>query len=151
MSIERRSNSDVAAATPREDEHDTWTISYIDLLLLMVTLFILLLSYQQQTIKQAAVEQEKSRLVSAKKPPINRAFLDQVYMSHLKDRVGVKESKDSIKLAISDSILFFPADAALSRSGEQVLEELAVMLKQRPWYILVEGHTDNQSISTPRY
>ncbi|MEO1889165.1 MAG: OmpA family protein [Cycloclasticus sp.] len=151
MSIERRSNSDVADATPREDEHDTWTISYIDLLLLMVTLFILLLSYQQQTIKQAAVEQEKSRLVSAKKPPINRAFLDQVYMSHLKDRVGVKESKDSIKLAISDSILFFPADAALSRSGEQVLEELAVMLKQRPWYILVEGHTDNQSISTPRY
>jgi chemotaxis protein MotB len=32
-----------------------------------------------------------------------------------------------------------------------MLEELAVMLKQRPWHILVEDHTDNQSISTPRY
>lgn len=72
-------------------------------------------------------------------------------MSHLKDRVSVREAKDAIKLAISDSILFFPADAALSRSGEKVLEEMAVMLKQRPWHILVEGHTDNQSISTTRY
>ncbi|MEO1888508.1 MAG: flagellar motor protein MotB [Cycloclasticus sp.] len=70
MSIERRSNSDVADETPREDEHDTWAISYIDLLLLMVTLFILLLSYQQQTIKQTAVEQEKYQLASAKNSPL---------------------------------------------------------------------------------
>ena len=61
------------------------------------------------------------------------------------------EEKNLIKLAMSDSILFFPADATLSLSGEQVLDEIAVMLKQRPWHILVEGHTDNQPISTPRY
>jgi chemotaxis protein MotB len=60
MSIERRLNSDVADELPRENEHDAWAVSYIDLLLLMVTLFILLLSYQQQTIKQVAVEQEKN-------------------------------------------------------------------------------------------
>ena len=151
MSIERRSNVDALDVPQNEDEHDTWAVSYIDLLLLMVTLFVLLLSYQQQAIKEAALEQEKVAANSVEKQPINRAFLDQVYMSHLKDRVSVRESKGAIKLAISDSILFFPADAALSRSGEQVLEELAVMLKQRPWHILVEGHTDNQAISTPRY
>lgn len=151
MLIERRSKSNLGEGLTQEREHDTWALSYIDLLLLMVTLFALLLSYQQNEIQQTAVELEATQAVKAQAEPDNRAFLDQVYMSHLKDRVSVIEEKNTIKLAMSDSILFFPADATLSQSGEQVLNELAVMLKQRPWHILVEGHTDNQPISTPRY
>jgi chemotaxis protein MotB len=152
MSIERRVTASSDLEEPlHEEDHDTWAVSYIDLLLLMVTLFVLLLSYQQQEIKQAAVEREKKQLVTVDKKPANKAFLDQIYLSQLKDRVEVIEEKNLIKLAMSDSILFFPADATLSLSGEQVLDEIAVMLKQRSWDILVEGHTDNQPISTPRY
>jgi len=83
--------------------------------------------------------------------PSQPAFLDQSYLSDLKGKVSVVEEGNVIKLAMSDSILFLPADAALSLTGEQLLDEIALMLKQRPWHILVEGHTDNQAISTPRY
>lgn len=152
MSTERRAAASLDLEEPlHEEDHDTWAVSYIDLLLLMVTLFVLLLSYQQQEIKQAAVEQAQTQSAADAKNPANKAFLDQVYLSQLKDRVNVVEEKNLIKLAMSDSILFFPADATLSHSGEQVLDEIAVMLKQRAWHILVEGHTDNQPISTPRY
>lgn len=152
MSIERRAAASLDLEEPlHEEDHDTWAVSYIDLLLLMVTLFVLLLSYQQQEIQQAAIEREKKQLVTVEKEPTNKAFLDQIYLSQIKDRVEVIEEKNLIKLAMSDSILFFPADATLSLSGEQVLDEIAVMLKQRSWHILVEGHTDNQPISTPRY
>lgn len=151
MLIERRQKNDMAKDLVQEGEHDTWALSYIDLLLLMVTLFILLLSYQQDAIQQTTAELEVAETVKAQATPSHQAFLDQVYMSHLKDRVMAVEEKNTIKLAMSDSILFFPADATLSHSGEQVLDELALMLKQRPWHILVEGHTDNQPISTPRY
>ena len=152
MSIERRAAASSDLEEPlHEENHDTWAVSYIDLLLLMVTLFVLLLSYQQREIKQAVVEKEQTQLVAVEKEPANKAFLDQIYLSQLKDRVEVIEEKNLIKLAMSDSILFFPADATLSLSGEQVLDEIAVMLKQRSWDILVEGHTDNQPISTPRY
>ncbi len=151
MLIERRQTNDIAKDLVQEGEHDTWALSYIDLLLLMVTLFILLLSYQQDAIQQTTAELEAAEMVKAQVTPNNQAFLDQVYLSHLKDRVTAVEEKNMIKLAMSDSILFFPADATLSHSGEQVLDELALMLKQRPWHILVEGHTDNQPISTPRY
>jgi len=151
MLIERRQKNDIAKDLVQEGEHDTWALSYIDLLLLMVTLFILLLSYQQDAIQQTTAELEVAETVKAQATPSHQAFLDQVYMSHLKDRVMAVEEKNTIKLAMSDSILFFPADATLSHSGEQVLDELALMLKQRPWHILVEGHTDNQPISTPRY
>ncbi|ORU94443.1 MAG: flagellar motor protein MotB [Cycloclasticus sp. symbiont of Bathymodiolus heckerae] len=151
MSIERRKSMVVDAShSPTDDDYESWAVSYIDLLLLMVTLFVLLLSYQQQEIKKAS-EQEASSQAQPIIKPDNRAFLDQVYMSDLKGRVSVVEEQGTIKLAMSGSILFFPADATLSRSGERVLDELAVMLKQRPWHILVEGHTDNQKISTPRY
>ena len=152
MSIERRSQvapSDEVLLP--EDESESWAVSYIDLLLLMVTLFVLLLSYQQQKIQQVVEVEQAPEMMSVEKRPDNSAFLDQIYLSHLKDRVSVVEEQNIIKLAMSDSILFFPADATLSRSGEQVLDEIAVMLKQRPWHILVEGHTDNQPISTPRY
>lgn len=152
MSIERRSQ-----VAPRdevllpEDESESWAVSYIDLLLLMVTLFVLLLSYQQQKIQQVVEVEQASETMPVEKRSDNSAFLDQIYLSHLKDRVSVVEEQNIIKLAMSDSILFFPADATLSRSGEQVLDEIAVMLKQGPWHILVEGHTDNRPISTPRY
>ena len=151
MLIERRQKNDITKDLVQEGEHDTWALSYIDLLLLMVTLFILLLSYQQDAAQQTINELGVAETVKAQATPSSQAFLDQVYMSHLKDRVMAVEEKNTIKLAMSDSILFFPADATLSHSGEQVLDELALMLKQRPWHILVEGHTDNQPISTPRY
>jgi len=151
MLIERRQKNDIAKDLVQEGEQDTWALSYIDLLLLMVTLFILLLSYQQDAMQQTTTELEAAETAKVQITPSNQAFLDQVYMSHLKDRVTATEERNTIKLAMSDSILFFPADATLSHSGEQVLDELALMLKQRPWHILVEGHTDNQPISTPRY
>lgn len=152
MSIERRSQISPRddALLPNEDS-ESWAVSYIDLLLLMVTLFVLLLSYQQQKIQQVEEDKQASKTIQVEKGLDNGAFLDQIYLSHLKDRVSVVEEQNVIKLAMSDSILFFPADATLSRSGEQVLDEIALMLKKRPWHILVEGHTDNQPISTPRY
>lgn len=150
MSIERRSQvvQRDEALLPVED-NESWALSYIDLLLLMATLFVLLLSYQQEKIQQASENKQKDMPIA--KGLDESAFIDQIYLSHLKDRVSVVEEKNTIKLAMSDSILFFPADATLSRSGERVLDEIAVMLRQRPWHILVEGHTDNQPISTPRY
>ena len=150
MSIERRmAESSEADEFAIEEGHETWAMSYIDLLLLMVTLFVLLLSFQQQAATDKGIEPEQT--VAAVKRVQQQAYLDQTYLRDLKGKVSVVEEGNVIKLAMSDSILFLPADATLSLSGEEVLDEIALMLKQRPWHILVEGHTDNQSISTPRY
>jgi len=150
MSIERRmAESSEADEFAIEEGHETWAMSYIDLLLLMVTLFVLLLSFQQQEAKEKGTEQEQ--MVASVKQVQQQAYLDQTYLRDLKGKVSVVEEGNVIKLAMSDSILFLPADATLSLSGEEVLDEIALMLKQRSWHILVEGHTDNQSISTPRY
>jgi len=148
MSIERRKRTlldinNVSAG----DEYEAWAVSYIDLLLLMVTLFVLLLSYQQEAIKAPRASLLEQTAKTLDKP----TFVDQVYMNDLKGRVAFVEGSEATKLAMGGSTLFFPSDATLSRSGEQVLDELAVMLKERPWHILVEGHTDNKKLLTSRY
>lgn len=152
MSIERRiADTPAVGELAADDGHETWALSYIDLLLLMVTLFVLLLSFQQQEVKEKGLKQKEVPSTASVKAKQPRAYLDQAYLSDLKDKVSVIEEHNVIKLAMSDSILFLPADAALSLSGEEVLDEIALMLQQRPWHILVEGHTDNRPISTPRY
>jgi len=135
-------------------DNDSWLLSYVDLLLLMVTLFVCLLTLQQNESSEKELAQQEI-IDSLKKKPNevaeNKIFLDQVYLSDLKNRVSVDVEKDKVNLIIKDSILFLPGDVTLSETGGQVLDELALMLRNKPWYILVEGHTDGEPIATPRY
>ncbi|MGB1989898.1 MAG: flagellar motor protein MotB, partial [Cycloclasticus pugetii] len=92
MSIERRSQSS-ETLLPVED-NESWAVSYIDLLLLMVTLFVLLLGYQQQGIQSAEEKSQAAKAMQISPSVDNGAFLDQVYLSHLKDRVSVVEEQN---------------------------------------------------------
>jgi len=145
---------EAAQAEPKEFDNDSWLLSYVDLLLLMITLFVCLLSMQQNKLSEKELVQQKV-IESLKKKPIeveqNKIFLDQVYLSDLKNRVSVDVETDKVNLIINDSILFLPGDTTLSETGGRLLDELALMLRNKPWLILVEGHTDGEPIATPRF
>ncbi|PCI18896.1 MAG: flagellar motor protein MotB [Piscirickettsiaceae bacterium] len=130
-------------------EPDSWALSYVDLLLLMVTLFVLLLSYQHQELEKAKKAIKNEPVQVDYTPRVT--LVDRVYINDLKGRVSVVESNNQVRLTMSDHILFLPGDAALSRTGERVLDELSVMLNNHPSKVLVEGHTDNEAIATPRF
>ena len=115
----------------------------------MVTLFVLLLSYQQQALKKT--QENASNIPIEPVAKVRPILLDRVYINDLKGKVIFLEENNQVRLAMSDQLLFLPGDATLSRSGELVLNELAVMLNVHPSKILVEGHTDNNDISTPRF
>jgi len=80
-----------------------------------------------------------------------KAFLDTVNNSELHDRVELSVHGGGVNLEISDSILFTPANAALTPSGMAVLEGLASALKAQPYLLSIEGHTDNIPIETARF
>ena len=127
----------------------------------MVTLFVLLLSYQQSDMSDQALNEELSATETASEvesvvlksiPTMsNQSFLDQIYVSDLKGRVNVIIDDDIVELVINDSILFLPGDATLSVTGGEVIDELALMLRDKNWHISVEGHTDDRPIATPRF
>jgi len=97
---------------------------------------------------QPAAESHDTRLTN---PDPMEVFLDSLNNSELRDRVEVSVQGGGVNLEISDSILFTPANAALTASGMAVLEGLAGTLKAQPYLLSIEGHTDNIPIETARY
>ena len=82
--------------------------------------------------------------------PLDRV-MDALHSSQLQDRVEVVVGSSDVSLEISDSILFAPANAALSEAGTGLLDELAALLRTLPYSLSVEGHSDNVPIQTARY
>lgn len=78
-------------------------------------------------------------------------FLETIQASALGDRIEVTTHQDSINLEISDNILFEPGSAALKPLGQQLLDELAVLLVNQHYAVSVEGHTDNIPIENIRF
>ena len=80
----------------------------------------------------------------------------------LKDLVAeIKKDVSSVtshdgRLVLNNGILFYPASAFVSKKGKVALREIAEHIKAKldenhNWSLFVEGHTDQQSISTSRY
>ena len=168
-------------------QHDGWTISFIDLLMLLLTMFVLLLSFKDGVIK------EKTHVASAKtihqtitvthkdkpknllpnhltpviptiktlKPQETQAGMindvvkklrqDYAKQDNERNDVRISTGTNSIKLEISEAILFAPASDELTPKGEDVLKKLAGTLVDYPYRLSVEGHTDNVPISSGQF
>lgn len=66
-------------------------------------------------------------------------------------QVDVVQGKDSVRVEVSEDILFDPGSAALRGEGVQVLERLAPVLAKQEGAIEVEGHTDNMPIANSTF
>lgn len=71
--------------------------------------------------------------------------------SPLQQHVDLLNRAGAVSIEISDNILFKPGSSALAAEGQQLLNELAVVLGTLPYELSVEGHTDNVPISSSRF
>lgn len=155
-----------------------WMVTFSDMTTLLLTFFVLLLSMaslDQRKIKQAlgslqgalgvlesgqksemGKEEILSRLdfvTKAKKSESKmlsgiRNYIEQ---SNLSSTVSVVKTEKGISVRIMDSVLFGPGGADVLDSAKPVLEKLAGIIKDSPYNVAVEGHTDDIPISTARY
>lgn len=155
-------------------QQETWLLSFIDILTLLLTLFVLLVAYQQHdgtvlspdaagpqtqvataeavaaaTVEPATAAATDTTTDMSTEPaaPAGMAF-DLTLHPALQAHVEVSASSDAINLEINDSILFDIASAELTGDGRQLLAQLATLLAQYPQDISVEGHTDNLPIQS---
>lgn len=63
-------------------------------------------------------------------------------------KVRVTQSSIGVSVEINASVLFDPGDATLARESDQALRALAVLLRDDPHAIQVEGHTDTTPIAS---
>lgn len=144
-----------------DTEGESWLISYLDTLTLLLTMFVVLLTFadftdektsdavkvvpKPEVIPQPPVESEREPVEEAVTP------LGGVLLDGLDDSVQVQVEKDRVNLVISDRILFDVAEAELRPKGLATLDPLIPILKNKPHRITVEGHTDNVPITTEQF
>jgi chemotaxis protein MotB len=146
-------------------QHDSsWLISFIDILTILLTVFVLLLAYDQH--KPVGISEMESTLEPTTQPaspvlpePMEQAvpydgelehFIESL-QTQFKDDLTIDISPEQIKLDLADTILFERASAELTEAGIKLLQSITEDLQFMPYNISVEGHTDNTPIKTDRY
>ena len=144
--------------TPGED--DGWLTSYLDVLTLLITLFVLLLSLSPPGGGEAA-DTAFMRSVSAVSSlplaslatgikPRHEGLQPQLAGLNIPG-VSVSQGREGVTLRIDTSLLFPSAQAVLTTQGRDVIERLMDVLSNFDGQISVEGHTDSVPIATARF
>ena len=151
---------------PAEEKDSSWLISFVDILSLLITLFVLLLSFSQMTRHETpknvpmatARPLPHPQPVAAPKmpapvpsPPAPAAMPAIVIPQNIKNMVDVMATATEINLVIKDDVLFAEGSADLTALGRSVLDGIAQILKQNTYPVSVEGHTDNVPIHTAQF
>ncbi|MEW6645784.1 MAG: OmpA family protein [Pseudomonadota bacterium] len=141
------------------EDDSAWVFTYIDMLTLILTLFVLMLAYAKTDSEayrelSEAVSQEMGHVVQPEAAPVSEdqalaeQFSQTIRQQGLSDNVEVLSHSGSIELRLKESILFATGRADLRPEGRTLLDSLVPLLRQDGHAIAVEGHTDNVPIAT---
>lgn len=142
------------------DGEEGWLTSYLDVLTLLITLFVLLLSLTPPgggETANTAFMRSASAVMSL--PLASLAIGIQPRHEGLQSQfaglnipgVSVSQGREGVTLRIDTSLLFPSGQAVLTSRGQDVVESLIGVLASFDGQISVEGHTDSVPISTARF
>ena len=149
-------------------------VTYADLVTLLLTFFVLLLSFStldNRKIKEAlgslrgamGVLHKADQVVHGKKvimpiknlqPRVNRYKSEEVAErlnkqlreEGVRHKVGIRKTHEGVVLSLVDAVLFRPGSAELTDGGKEALHDVARLLNGFQSDIRVSGHTDNAPI-----
>ena len=161
-----------SAGQPEQRYTDSWLMTYTDLVTLLITLFVLLLANSTYgkdadgsatlfgslwVLEEAAgyeVLEDQPQSLPTRNPDIERkaknlrALMEQ---SGFSDGVEIEALQEEIAIRISDKVLFPSGSAEMLDNSDSILKAIGTALTNSEQTIVVEGHTDNIPIATPRY
>ena len=145
--------------SPGEGE-EGWLTSYLDVLTLLITLFVLLLSLTPPGGGEAADTAFMRSASAVSSLPLaslatgikpRHEGLQPQFAGLNIPGVSVSQGREGVTLRIDTSLLFPSGQAVLTPQGRGVIESLIDVLASFDGQISVEGHTDSVPISTARF
>ncbi len=154
-----------------------WMVTYSDLVTLLLTFFVLLLSMANMdpvrfteassSLKDAFGMHARPAHVEFAIPilpsppitkftPVQQAMTTKVYdriksqlnLMQMNNEVdAVKKDSDTIILRVNDSVLFKPGQSRVSPNAYPMLRNIADIIRPLPMKLRIEGHTDDIPIS----
>lgn len=152
-----------SASSPEDGE--SWLITYLDVITLMLTLFVVLLAFsdfttseveEHPTVDDATVEIDP---VPAPEPPPHdlpgESLLPDDISGLLRQEqvpgISVRIEGDTLTIDIGDHLLFSSGETYLTGEGQDVLVQIAKALQENDYPVSIEGHTDNVPIATLQF
>lgn len=149
----------ITVHTVNTKDEDSWVITYIDVITLLLTMFVMLLAYSSQNqygfeAVQDSLKGEVSRPLEAKtqsEKQIIKQKLEQfsarLKQKQLAEDISYHFEQGKLVLQFGEKILFPSGEAALSEVGHSILAQVLPILSGSDNSIVIEGHTDNIPIS----
>jgi chemotaxis protein MotB len=152
-----------------------WMTTYGDIMTLLVTFFVLLISMSEIRMKkfkdaisnfqrQPGVLSGRSSVVpvrnsassmnqskARKRNERYQAFLKKLQEKGLADDIQANLVEDGIHVVIADSLMFRTGRARLIEPSRSVLRLLTDLLTDDIKSVVIEGHTDDRPIDTERF
>ena len=149
---------------PREEEQESWLITYLDMITLLLVMLVVLLAFAgkgaappseplgSQVVGEPNSAAPSPAIEQTPAPPAEPegAVVENLGMD-LGDDIEVVFNEGSVSFRISSELLFASGQAELADAGLEVIDRLIPALAGNRHRILVEGHTDDRPINTERF
>jgi chemotaxis protein MotB len=147
------SDRDVEVMLHGGQEDELWLISYADLLTLLIGFFVLLIAVSP--IKTAQFERLAASISGGAPPPLEelKEKVDEyVAREGLQQQVLTREDREGLAIELKDVLLFDSGSADIRPEGHAAIAHIARLLQTLPRRpVVIEGHTDDLPIRTPRF
>jgi len=142
---QRRSSEDDVSAD-RSNESPIWLTVYSDMVTNLMLFFLMLFAITRlhAVARENVLNAFKDKFTGkeiVKKTNVN------IQNAELEKIVFIENTDKYIKITLPSPVLFGSGKADLKNAAHPVLNEIAKMIKENEYPIVVEGHTDNDPIS----
>ncbi|MBL6945402.1 MAG: OmpA family protein [Rhodospirillales bacterium] len=145
-----------------DDDGDAWLLTYADTVTLLMAFFVMLVSFSKIDIPlyekvAAGIKNELGKGTKDFESLTTRLKVDMeniVFTMQADEAVTVGEDDQGIVIELDSSAFFFPGTAQLRDEAYPVLQnmaETAMAPKYETFFVEIEGHTDDDPISTVQF
>jgi len=149
-----------------------WMTTFSDLVTLLLTFFVLLLSMANMDevkfgeaasslrgafgIMGGKEQKEIAKPAIVELAPVHDDLVQRIYkrmklqMNRLRldPKIEIVKDRGAIILRVNEAILFPPGDSRLRAESHQTLRDVSAMIRPLPLEMRIEGHTDNTSLTS---
>lgn len=145
---------------PDQDEAEDWLVTYADAITILMAFFVMLVSFSKIDIPmfEAAMAGISNEIgMGANQSPVQAlqmSIQDEVLAMQANEVVNVEVDDNGVVLELASGAFFKPASAIIRPQAFPVIDSLYALI-DKPEYLYyaveIEGHSDDEPISSPMY
>lgn len=140
------------------EEGEPWLISYADLMTLLVGFFALIMSFSKMDPKEyEKVKEAASTAFGGEYRKPHQSLKDEIEKvlneQGIKDKFEIVQTDAGVEVTFRGQLFFESGSAELRTEAGELMSKVVPVIKEsaKEYAVIVEGHTDDNPISSPQF